>query len=234
VRPDGTWTYVFLVTEADKRGPIRILLAETHPAARAGLRRALRDDRFEIVAEAEDASEAVAAALAKRPDICVLDADMPGDAVRATAAITRDLPQAAVVIMAAHRGEEAMLEAVRAGAAGYLYKDMDHERLRFALRGVTEGEAALPRKLVARLMQEFRLRERGRRLPLASGRDVELTSREWAVLELLADGASTREAGSALGISEVTVRRHVSSASAKLGVAGRREAVAALRAARAV
>lgn len=213
--------------------PIRILLADAHPAALAGLQRALADEHFEIVAEVANADAAVAAALRVRPDICVLDADMPGDAVRATAAIIRDFPQTAIVILSAQRGEEAMLDAVRAGAAGYLYKDMDPERLRFALRGVVDGEAALPRKLVARLMLEFRLRSRGRTIADAAGGQVELTSREWAVLELLADGASTHDAAAALGISDVTVRRHVSTGIAKLGVADRDQAIAALRDARA-
>lgn len=222
-----------LVVPSRNLEPIRILLADSHPAALAGLRRALGDEQFDVVAEAADADAAVAAALRERPDICVLDADMPGDSVRATAAISSDLPQSAVVILAAQRGDEAMLDAVRAGAAGYLFKDMDPERLRFALRGVMEGEAALPRKLVARLMEEFRLRSRGRTLATATGEQVELTSREWSVLELLADGSSTREAATALGISDVTVRRHVSTGIAKLGVGDRDEAIAALRGARA-
>jgi DNA-binding NarL/FixJ family response regulator len=221
------------VVPRSKREPaIRILLADAHPAALAGLRGALSGEHFDVVAEAADADAAVEAALRERPDICVLDADMPGDPVRATAAITHDLSETAVVILAAQRGNEAMLDAVRAGAAGYLYKDMDHERLRFALRGVMDGEAALPRKLVAALMAEFRLRSRGRTIATARGLNVELTSREWAVLEALADGASTREAADALGISEITVRRHVSTGVAKLGVSDRVEAIAALRAAR--
>lgn len=213
--------------------PIRILLADAHPAALAGLRRALDDEHFDLVAEAADADAAVAAALRERPDICVLDADMPGGAVRATASISKELPRSAIVILAAQRGDEAMLDAVRAGAAGYLYKDMDPERLRFALRGVMEGEAALPRKLVARLMEEFRLRSRGRTIATATGERVELTGREWAVLELLADGSSTRDAAAALGISDVTVRRHISTGIAKLGAGDRDEAIAALRDARA-
>jgi DNA-binding NarL/FixJ family response regulator len=223
---------LWLVSEGRKHEPIRILLADPHPAALAGLRRALGREHFDVVAEAGDADAAVSAARRERPDICVLDADMPGDPVQATATITRELPQTAVVILAAQRGDSDMLDAVRAGAAGYLYKDMDPERLRFALRGVMDGEAALPRKLVARLMTEFRLRSRGRTIATGDGLDVELTSREWAVLELLADGSTTREAAEALGISDITVRRHLSTGTAKLGVADRGEAIAALRAAR--
>src|SRR3954451_5870246 len=217
---------------ADQNPPIRVLLAAPHAAALAGLRMSLGREHFDVVAEAADATAAVAAALREQPDICVLDADIPGGATQATATITGELPRTAVVLLAPPRGDEPMLDAGRAGAAGYLFSDMDPERLRFALRGVMEGEAALPRKLVSRLMEEFRTRERGRRLPAALGTDVELTGREWDVLEGLSRGASTRDVAGNLGISEVTVRRHVSTAIAKLGVPDRKSAVAALRAAR--
>jgi len=209
--------------------PIRVLLADAHSATRAGLRIALSAGGFDIVAEADSAEAAVAAALRERPDICVLDADMPDGAVHATAEIVRSLPRAGVVVMASSRHDATMLDVVRAGASGYLLKDMDPERLRFALRGVTEGEAALPRALVARLMLEFRVRENRRRLVTAEGRDAELTPREWDVLTLLAEGASTRETAASLGVSDVTVRRHVSGVLSKLGVSTRAAAVELLR-----
>src|SRR5206468_6425790 len=118
---------------------------------------------------------------------------------------------------------------VRAGAVGYLLKDMDPERLRFALLGVTQGEAALPRVLVTRLMLEFRVREGRRRLLAAGGHQAELTRREWDVLTLLAEGASTREIAASLNVSAVTVRRHVSGVLGKLGVSSREAAVELLR-----
>jgi DNA-binding NarL/FixJ family response regulator len=207
---------------------IRLLLADAHAATLAGLRMALSGDPFVVVAEAGDAGAAVDAALRERPDVCVLDADMPGSAVGATAEITRLVAGAAVVVLASSRDDSAMLDAVRAGAAGYLLKDMDPERLRYALIGVTNGEAALPRALVTRLMLEFRVRERHRAIALGNARADSLTRREWDVLGLMADGASTREMAKTLGISEVTVRRHVSGVLAKLGVADRAAAVAVL------
>ena len=210
---------------------VRVLLADAHSATRAGLRMALAGEPFEIVAEVDSADTAVDAANRERPDICVLDADMPGGAVRATTEILRAHPQAAVVLMASARHDATMLDAVRAGAVGYLLKDMDPERLGFALLGVTHGEAALPRALVARLMLEFRVRESHRRLPTPGGREVEPTRREWDVLTLLEKGASTREIAAALGVSAVTVRRHVSGLLAKLGVDSRDAAVELLRAA---
>ena len=131
--------------------------------------------------------------------------------------------------MAATRDDGTMLDVVRAGAVGYLLKDMDPERLRFALLGVTQGEAALPRVLVARLMLEFRLRDSRRRLVAARGNEAELTCREWDVLSLLADGASTQEIAASLGVSAVTVRRHISGVLRKLGVNSREAAVELLR-----
>jgi DNA-binding NarL/FixJ family response regulator len=208
--------------------PIRVLLADAHSATRAGLRMALSTGGFDIVAEVDSAEAAVEAALRARPDICVLDADMPGGAVRATVEIVRSLPDAGVVVMASARHDAMMLDVVRAGASGYLLKDMDPERLCFALRGVMVGEAALPRTLVARLMLEFRVRESRRRLITAQGREAELTPREWDVLTLLAEGASTRTMADSLGVSDVTVRRHVSGVLGKLGVTSRAAAVEAL------
>jgi DNA-binding NarL/FixJ family response regulator len=210
---------------------VRVLLADAHSATRAGLRMALAGDPFDIVAEVDSADAAIEAAKRARPDVCVLDADMPGGAVRATTEIVRAHPEAAVVVMASARADETMLEVVRAGAVGYLLKDMDPERLRFALFGVTQGEAALPRVLVARLMLEFRVRESRRRLVSARGHDAELTRREWDVLALLADGASTGEIAASLGVSAVTVRRHISGVLGKLGVSSRAEAVDMMRSA---
>ena len=212
--------------------PVRVLLAAAHDATLAGLRMALEDGSFEIVAEVTDAEAAIAAAQRERPAVCLLDVDIDGDAIAMMAAISRILPRAGIVALAEERDEVTMLDAVRAGAVGYLLKDMDPGRLRHALYGVTQGEAAIPRTLVARLITEFRLREHGRRLPVGSGEVAELTAREWDVISLLAEGASTREMAERLGIADVTVRRHVSALLTKLQVADRAAAVALLRAAR--
>jgi DNA-binding NarL/FixJ family response regulator len=209
-----------------RNNPVRVLLADAHAATLAGLRMALSGDPFTVVAEAGDAESAVEAALREHPDVCVLDADMPGGAATATADITRELRDTEVVVLASERDDATMLDVVRAGAMGYLLKGMDPDRLRYAIIGVTNGEAAVPRTLMARLMLEFRLREHRRSLVGSA----QLTPREFAVLELLAEGASTRTMAQNLGISEVTVRRHVSSVLAKLGVSDRAAAVEALRA----
>jgi DNA-binding NarL/FixJ family response regulator len=118
--------------------------------------------------------------------------------------------------------DEDLFGALRAGAAGYLLKDMDPGRLAFALRGVVDGEAALPRTLVARVVEEFRTAERRPSLPLVRRRGARLTSREWEVLELLRERRTTAEIAHRLGLSAVTVRRHIGSILAKLRVPDRR------------
>ena len=211
---------------------VRVLVAAAHEATLAGLRLALEERLLRIVAAVSDSESAAKAAAREGPDVCLLDVDIAGDAIAATAAIARVAPGAGIVMLASERDEKVMLDAIRAGAVGYLLKDMDPARLRYALLGVTQGEAAIPRTLMTRLITEFRLREHGMRLPVSDGREAELTAREWDVLTLLADGASTHEMAERLGIADVTVRRHVSTVLAKLEVADRAAAVQLLRTAR--
>jgi DNA-binding NarL/FixJ family response regulator len=205
--------------------PIRVLLADDHAAVRAGIRMALAGEGFEVVAEAADGPEAVAAAVREEPDIALLDVNMPGSGIRAAEEIVQALPRTVVVMLTVSRDDDDLFSALRAGASGYLLKDTDPGRLPFALRGVLEGEAALPRGLVARLIEEFRTRGKRRRLPLMRQRGVELTEREWEVLELLHDGLKTGDIAKRLSISPVTVRRHVSEILKKLRVTSREEAV---------
>src|SRR3954464_7256450 len=204
---------------------ITVLLAADHAAVRAGIRLALAGEGFKAVAEAPDGPEAVRLALEERPDIALLDVNMPGSGIKAAEEIVAALPGTTVVMLTVSRDDDDLFAALRAGASGYLLKDTDPGRLPFALRGVLDGEAALPRGLVARLIDEFRTRGKRRRLPLMRQRGVELTEREWEVLEFLHDGLSTAEIADRMGISPVTVRRHVSEILKKLRVESREEAV---------
>jgi DNA-binding NarL/FixJ family response regulator len=204
---------------------ISVLLADDHAAVRAGIRLALAGEGFDVVAEATDGPEAVTMALESKPDIALLDVNMPGSGIKAAEEIVLALPETTVVMLTVSRDDDDLFAALRAGASGYLLKDTDPGRLPFALRGVLEGEAALPRGLVARLIEEFRTRGKRRRLPLMRQRGVELTEREWEVLEFLHDGLSTAEIAERLSISPVTVRRHVSEILKKLRVTSREEAV---------
>ena len=203
---------------------LRILIADDHPMTRVGVRLALeRAGGFEICAEADDAEGAVVAAERARPDVCLLDVHMPGSGIRAAEVISHEVPDCAIVMLTVSRMDKDLFDALRAGAAGYLLKDTDPERLPLALRGVLDGEAALPRHLVALVIDEFR--ERGRRRPLLKRRGVVLTERESEVLDLMADGLSTFEIADRLFIEPVTVRTHVSAILKKLHVSRRKEAL---------
>ena len=203
----------------------RVLIADDHPPTRAGVKAALENDGFVVCAQAADARAAIEAARSERPDVCLLDIHMPGDGIHAAETISRELPDAAVVMLTVSRTDSDLFNALRAGASGYLLKDIDPVRLPLALRGVLEGEAALPRRLVALLIEEFRERKRRRRIPLVGRRGVELTDREWEVLELMKQGLTTEEIAGRLFISPVTVRTHVSAILKKLHVTTREAAL---------
>lgn len=149
---------------------------------------------------------------------------MPGNGIVAAQKITDVLPGTAVVMLTVSRNDDDLFDALRAGASGYLPKNLDPDRLCDELRGVLAGEAALPRRLVMRVIEEFRDRGRRRRLPLA-GRRIELTSREWEVLDHLRDGLTTAQIAERLFITPVTVRTYVSSILRKLQVPDRRAAI---------
>jgi len=202
-----------------------VVIADDHPPTRAGVRSALEGDGFEIVAECSTGAAAIEAARVHRPDVCLLDIHMPDNGIAAAAQITAGLPATAVVMLTVSRNDADLFDAIRAGASGYLVKDMDPGRLPHALRGVLAGEAALPRALVARLMDEFRDRASRRTLPVLSKRGVQLTKREWEVLELLREGLGTAEIAKRLFISSGTVRTHVAAILAKLRSPDRQSAI---------
>jgi DNA-binding NarL/FixJ family response regulator len=203
--------------------PLRVVIADDHQLTRVGVRLALERGGFKVCAEADDAPSAIEAAEREQPDICLLDIQMPGSGIHAAQEITRKVPEAAVVMLTVSRSDRDLFDALRVGASGYLLKDMDPERLPLALHGVLEGEAALPRHLVALVIEEFR--ERGRRRPLLKKRGVVLTDREWEVLELMSQGLTTFEIADRLFIEPVTVRTHVSAILKKLHVSSRKEAL---------
>jgi len=199
----------------------RVLIAADHLATRTGVRLALAGAAD--CSEAGDTDSAVAAALREQPDVCVVDFDPPGRAIRAAAEIISKVPRASVVVMTRRIDEEEFIAAVRAGAIGYLPEGVDPARLPYVIRSLMRGEAAVPRALVPRLIDELRGREGRRHLDLFERKPVELTGREWEVVDLLRKGMSTRSIADLLGISAVTVRRHVSAVHGKLGVNSRPE-----------
>jgi len=206
-----------------------VLLADDHDATKAGIRLALEGQSFEIVAEVSSADAAVAEAVARRPDLCLLDLYMPGGGIDATRRIHFALPESRIVVLTVSTSEDDLIEALMAGASGYLLKDISAERLPAALHAILEGEAAVPRALGRRLIEELRARPssglEGRRFARRQRDRPELTAREWEVLQLLAERLSTSAVSQRLGISESTVRRHISSIMHKLDVHSRASAV---------
>jgi len=202
--------------------PVRtsVLIADTDHYVRAGIRVFLEDSGFDVCAEAGDAEHAIAAALDVRPDVCLLDQDLTGSSVVATREICRRLPHAAVVIMGGSVDRDGVLDALRAGAQGYLSKDVDGQGLCHALRGAAAGEAVIPRRLVTTILGALDEDDESH-ATLADGRDIRLTARERDVARLLQKQMSTAEMAAALGIAAVTVRRHLQSLLRKLGTSDR-------------
>jgi DNA-binding NarL/FixJ family response regulator len=212
-------------TPAPMSGSLTVLLADDHPAVRAGVRAALEGGGLTVVDEVGNAEDAVTGAIEHRPDVCLLDVRMPGGGIWAAKEISEQVEDTIVVMLTVSSAEEELFEALRAGASGYLLKDMDPKRLPSLLRAAVVGEAPLPPTLVARLVDEFRARGRRRFLALPQRRSVELTTREYEVLELLRKGLSTADIAERLFISRITVKRHISSVMQKLDVRTRADAV---------
>ena len=187
------------------------------------------DPRFHVCAEASDAAGAVEAAVRDRPDICLLDIRMPGGGVAATWEISARLPETKIVMLTASEEESDLLAALRAGADSYLVKTIDPRRLSHALHDVCEGRAAIPRDLVAVMVQHFRSSESRRRALRGSELAERLTSREWEVLGLLAQDLSTAQIARRLVLSKSAVRAHIAAVVRKLGVVDRHAAVALFR-----
>jgi two-component system nitrate/nitrite response regulator NarL len=207
-------------------GPARVLIADDHAPTRDDLVRILDGDRrFAVCAVAADAAEAVGAARRERPDLCLLDVRMPGNGIAAAWEITACLPATRVVVLTVSRDDGDLFAALRAGARGYLLKDLPAERIPDALATVIEGEVAMPPALVARLAEQFRDSAPRRRGLLHMAAGVRLTSREWEVLELMRRGMTTAEIARRLFISQATVRSHIASTLAKLRVPDRRAAI---------
>jgi DNA-binding NarL/FixJ family response regulator len=187
--------------------PLRLLVADDHvPTRKALIETVSADKRFMVCAEASDAPSAVEAALRERPDICLLDVRMPGGGTAAAWEIIQRLPHTTVVMLTVSTEDDDLVDALRAGAMGYLLKDTNPARLTHALWDAHRGLAAVPRVLMTRVMSQFR--ERGptwRRLASSKAR---LSTREWQILELIDEGFDSRAIAERLSVSPATVRSH--------------------------
>lgn len=193
----------------------------------------LEADGFTVCGEASTPEEGLHTVLRLRPAVCLVGFRMDRATLQMIAGVTAEDGdrRTVVIVLTESRSTESLIDALRAGATGYLLKEMNPQRLPAALRGVLDGEAAMPRVLVARLIREIQRMGRGSMLD-GDGGLVELTPRQWDVLNLMADRLSTAEIAERLLVSPVTVRRHVSAILEKLGVPDREAALTLLRSSR--
>jgi two-component system nitrate/nitrite response regulator NarL len=206
---------------------LTFLIADASATFREGLRSELESRSFALVGEATNVANAVALATSENPDVCLVDLTLPGNGLSAIARILKAVPTACVVVLADSSESADVLAAFERGASGYLLKGVSGDELAVSLRAACKGEPALSRSLVPLLVYQVRRGSR-RRLVLPTG-TVSLTAREWDVGELLREGHATDEIASRLGLSPVTVRRHVGLLVRKLGAPNREVAVETLR-----
>jgi DNA-binding NarL/FixJ family response regulator len=206
----------------------RVLLADSDRPVRSGLRVVLEAGGIAVAGEAADAATAVAMAVAQRPELALVAVELPGGGLEAIRRIASEVSRTRLIALTARASGGELVDAVLAGASGYLDRDIGPDRLLVVLRAVLHGEVALPRRHSHHLVEALRGRD-ARRSQLAARTDASLTDREWEVLQLLADDASTTDIAERLGIVAVTARRHISSLVAKLGVPDRASAAELLR-----
>ncbi|MEU9764032.1 response regulator transcription factor [Streptomyces sp. NPDC047985] len=198
---------------------IRVLLVDDHQVVRRGLRTFLEiQDDIEVVGEAADGAEGVARAEELRPDVVLMDIKMPGtDGIEALRRLRELANPAKVLIVTSFTEQRTVVPALRAGASGYVYKDVDPDALAGAIRSVHAGHVLLQPEIAGALLTQ----DEGAG---GTGRGSTLTEREREVLGLIADGRSNREIARALVLSEKTVKTHVSNILMKLDLSDRTQA----------
>lgn len=206
--------------------PIKILIADDHLIVREGLRLILETDTgMEVLGEASNGKEAVDLASQLLPDVILMDLRMPVmDGLSAIELIRQQQPQIAIVILTNFNEDEMMVKGLSAGARGFLLKDTDRETLLNVIRAAARGETLLRPDILARLMSHT---QPGPARPAETASGTALTERELEVLRAVARGERSKEIAYNLGITERTVKAHLASIFARLGVDSRASAIAA-------
>jgi two-component system, NarL family, response regulator LiaR len=210
-----------------KLDTIHVVIADSDPLARRVIRDALQDRTgFVVPGEASCGIEAVELSLHYRPEVTLMEASLPGmDGLAATRRIRANAPEVRVLIFSRDDGEEIQLEALHAGASGFVSKNVPVETVSRVVQSVVRGEAAISRRVTMRLIERLRhLPQNGTGMrPVRS----QLTAREWEVLDLLCERMNTKEIADALVLSEETVYSHSKNLLRKLRVHSREEAIEA-------
>ncbi|MFT7473935.1 MAG: DNA-binding NarL/FixJ family response regulator [Verrucomicrobiales bacterium] len=200
---------------------IRLMLADDHRMLREGLSRSMREEGFDVVAEARNGAEAVQLATQVKPEVILMDVTMPElDGVEACRQIREAYPAARIVMLTMHADQDVLANAIRAGASGYLIKDCSTNEIAEAVRMAAAGDTALSPQLAATMLNEVRRMDQ----PVPEQERV-VTKREEEVLQLIADGCSTPEVAEQLFISQKTVKNHLASIYQKLDARDRTQAV---------
>jgi NarL family two-component system response regulator LiaR len=209
------------LSEPDAR-PIRVLLVDDHAVVRKGLRALFdREPGIEVVGEAESGERAVEVQAKVRPDVVLMDLEMPGiGGTEATRRISEAHPEAKIVVLTSHAAEEDVFPALKAGAAGYLLKHSPPDDVLRAIRQAHEGETVLHPTIARMVLQDLRRPARSAQQPTTDP----LSERELEVLRLIARGMSNQEIADTLVVGEATVRSHVSAVLRKLQLASRTQA----------